>query len=108
MADSSEHCVLVLMPTGRDAVMTRDILARSGMLARVCGSVDELCDEILAGAGAVLLTFESLVTAEANRRLFEILDNQASWSDLPILLFTTREQNTEAVWAKLGARANIT
>jgi signal transduction histidine kinase/KaiC/GvpD/RAD55 family RecA-like ATPase/CheY-like chemotaxis protein len=79
--------VLVLAPTGRDAVLTRDVLSRSGFIVLPCGSIDELEERIAEGAGAALLAEETLVPASVTK-LARILAAQPAWSDLPIVIFT--------------------
>ncbi|HZP12183.1 MAG TPA: ATP-binding protein [Nevskiaceae bacterium] len=79
--------LLVLAPTGRDAANTLSVLARGRMSAQICHNVEALCDEIEAGAGAVLITEEALVS-DAPNRLHAIVTRQPPWSDLPFIVLT--------------------
>jgi signal transduction histidine kinase/ActR/RegA family two-component response regulator len=78
--------VLVLAPTGKDAALTVSILRGAGIDALPCPDLRRVCDELEAGAGALLLTGETLGPA-TDERLQEWLRRQAPWSDLPVLVF---------------------
>jgi PAS domain S-box-containing protein len=79
--------VLVLMPAPRDAERTLALLAEAGMSGTACADVEELCREMAAGAGVVLLT-EEVVTGERADRLAATLGAQPAWSDLPLIVLT--------------------
>lgn len=55
-----EERVLVVAPTGRDAVVTRDVLVNAGLIAESCDDLGDACARIEEGAGALLLTEEAL------------------------------------------------
>lgn len=86
MNHNDSERVLLLTPHGRDSEVACRILQGAGMECRVCADVPELCAEIAAGAGAVLLAAEAL-PRRAAKQLLDALDRQPSWSELPILLF---------------------
>jgi len=79
--------ILILAPTGRDGQLTDELLAQAGLVARVCGTMDELCDALGAGAVLVILAEEVLVPS-AITQLGNMLAGQEPWSDLPVILFT--------------------
>ena len=82
--------VLVFAPVGRDADLTHAFLAQAGIAHVVCGSVADLCDVLERdGAGALLLTEEALHDRDCSR-LATMLEQQPSWSDVPVLLFAGR------------------
>ncbi len=83
--ESNDLRVLVFALFGRDAEVTRKILASVDIASTVCVGVDALCDEIRRGAGAVVLAEEALVH-ETQRRLVEVLAAQPPWSDLPMVV----------------------
>ncbi|HYT33340.1 MAG TPA: HAMP domain-containing sensor histidine kinase, partial [Thermoanaerobaculia bacterium] len=94
--EPTENRVLLLAPTGRDALLARRVLAEAGIGACVCTSLHELQLGIREGAGAVLVTEDGLsVTAVAE--LAEVLANQPTWSNLPVLVFSGGEDKGEAV-----------
>jgi signal transduction histidine kinase/ActR/RegA family two-component response regulator len=90
--DDLEARILVFAPTGRDANLTRELLARSGVECVVCRDVIEVCRRVEEeGAGALLLAEEGLSTA-ALERVNTLLTTQPPWSDLPVIVFTERRE----------------
>ena len=79
--------VLLLAPTRRDARMTGTILERAGIACTLCATLEIVCREWMAGAGATLLTEESLAPDRVDC-LVEALARQPAWSDFPILVLT--------------------
>ena len=88
--------VLVLTPTGRDAHLTCELLAGSGVGAFPCTDDLELCREIAGGAGAAVLADEALTPGTIDR-LCEVLAGQGPWSDLPLIVFTRRETGDDVL-----------
>jgi signal transduction histidine kinase len=83
-----EERLLVLAPIGRDASLTRSLLAKEGLSCFVCRDMEEVCLELeQRGAAALLLAEEVLVSAGLTR-LHAALAAQGSWSDIPVLIFT--------------------
>ena len=105
-----EYRVLVLAPTGRDAVLASQVLLHAGIHAWICPSFDDLQLEIARGAGALLLTEEAL-DAASMEGLARIFASQLPWSDLPLLVFSGGgrrvEPNHEPV-RQLTQLANVT
>lgn len=87
--DPREEAVLVLAPTGRDARLIAVELARHGFGPVVCGTLDQLCGGIDAGAGVALMAEEALPPAGLTG-LVAALGRQPPWSDLPLLILTGR------------------
>lgn len=83
--DESER-ILILAPHGRDAAVAAQILAKADLQCEIATSMDELCDAIAAGAGAVIVATEAL-PPRAAQRLAAVLERQPSWSELPLLIF---------------------
>ena len=102
-----EERILILAPTGRDSAMTFQILSSNGLECRPCRDVDEACLLLQEGAGALLVTDEVL-TAYSVQCLLHKLDEQESWSDIPLLVFPANGQNTTVLLERLGSRANVT
>ena len=50
----AERRVLILTPTGRDAPLTRDILAETGIRSVACDDLAQLVGELDVGAGVLL------------------------------------------------------
>ena len=99
--------VLLLPPTTRDAELSLSILAEAGLEGHVCRSIDGLCGEIEAGAGAVLLTDVALSESDP-QALVDALQRQPPWSDLPIVLLSSLGADSPtAVWA-MEVLGNVT
>lgn len=81
--------VLVLLPTTRDGERLRTALVSVGLSGTLCMDMAELCREIMAGAGAALLTEEALA-ADQDERLAAVLRSQPAWSDLPLLVLARK------------------
>src|SRR6478672_5141817 len=86
--------VLLFAPTGRDGVLIADALTRAGFLAHPCRSIQHLCDELHAGAGAAFLAEEALV-ADAMACLRQSMQEQPPWSDLPVIVMTSGGKTTQ-------------
>ncbi len=103
--------VLVLAPTGRDGGLLRLAIQKSGFASECCLSAEELLQDAAKDAGAVLLT-EEAVTPQLAAGLGRLADEQAAWSDLPILLITSDARRpstpTEHLLKVAGARGNVT
>jgi signal transduction histidine kinase/ActR/RegA family two-component response regulator len=97
MADRIEERVLVFAPTGRDAILTCEILRRAGFTASPCEDLNGLCNEILLrGAGMAVLADEALSPQMVNQ-LLDVLGSQGPWSDLPLIVFTRRDSTDDAL-----------
>ena len=109
MSDGTGPRVLIVAPIGRDADLMCTHLQAAGIPCDIRPNVEDLCNEINDGAGALLMTEEAL-TPSATPRLARVLDSQAAWSDVPIIILTG-EPSLEAhnrSFAALGRRTNVT
>jgi signal transduction histidine kinase/FixJ family two-component response regulator len=104
---AAEQRVLVLAPVGKDAELTRGTLTRAGIAADVAPTLEELCEHIREGAGAVIVAEEALPD-RAIARLQSVVGAQPSWSDLPVLLLSGQGANSETVIASMHALGNVT
>jgi signal transduction histidine kinase len=101
--------VLILGLLNRDGALARDALSRAGITAEVLRGMEALCEAIVAGAGAVLLTEESL-TVQTTQLLLKTLEREPPWSDLPIMVLTTSGWATDMslrTIRRLGPTANV-
>jgi signal transduction histidine kinase/ActR/RegA family two-component response regulator len=94
----AERRVLIFAPVGRDGTLTRELLARAGIVGHVCASIAEVCAELPRGAGAVILTEEALDERDF-QCLPELLERQPPWSDLPIVLFAGSAEHAASLRA---------
>jgi signal transduction histidine kinase/ActR/RegA family two-component response regulator len=101
-----EERVLVLAPTGKDAALTRSILDRTGVVCAACTDLDEVCEQLGAGAGALLLT-EEAVRSGGSRRLEQWLAAQPPWSDLPVLVLARAGADSAAVAQAMDLLGNV-
>jgi signal transduction histidine kinase/ActR/RegA family two-component response regulator len=102
-----EERVLVLAPTGRDAVLACQLLASMDVAGVACASAAELFREIEEGAGAVILADEAL-HPETTDGLRQMLGDQPPWSDLPLIVFTRGEQSSELMLEWMVPLGNAT
>jgi signal transduction histidine kinase/CheY-like chemotaxis protein len=86
----AEQSFLILAPTGRDGAVTIALLEQAGMTSRLCADVQELCRCAESEGALALMIAEEALVSSALARLRELLARQESWSDLPILVFTSR------------------
>ena len=70
---------------GRDGPLTCGFLAEEGLDTLACRSVEELCSELLRGAGVVIIAGE-LLSGEAVAQLRVCIARQPPWSDIPIIV----------------------
>jgi signal transduction histidine kinase/CheY-like chemotaxis protein len=101
--------VLIVAPIGRDAELMCTHLQAAGIPCEVQPDVDRLCGVVNDGAGALLLTEEALTPA-TTPRLARVLDAQAAWSDVPLIILTGEpllEAHSRS-FAALGRRTNVT
>jgi signal transduction histidine kinase/ActR/RegA family two-component response regulator len=95
--------VLVLAPSGRDAALTGDLLARERIPARICRDARELADRMPDAAMA--LVAEEALTHDASDTIAAALRVQPPWSDFPIAVVSASEALTTrggARWLQLG------
>lgn len=79
--------VLVLAPTARDAATSRQFLEAAGVHCFICGGIEDVCREAEQGAGAAVVTAES-VLGDKDGRLPRWLKTQPPWSDFPLIVLT--------------------
>ena len=79
--------MLIMAPIGQDAAAMAKLLEGHGFKTQVCLKPEECAREVGRGAGALLLTEETLEHASIFAVL-QILQAQPAWSDLPLILLT--------------------
>jgi PAS domain S-box-containing protein len=85
---ASDISVAILTPTGRDGDVAGHILARFGIKSKVCSDMEEICRTISDDEMGVMLIAEEALRVSERSRLFDTLNKQPSWSDIPIILLT--------------------
>jgi signal transduction histidine kinase/ActR/RegA family two-component response regulator len=105
--DPREERVLVLTPTGRDALLVCKLLGSVGVHCDPCESPAEVFQELEAGAGALIVADEAL-HPEVVESLLNVLGQQPPWSDLPLIVFTHGGETSERVLEELVPLGNAT
>ena len=88
MSPECNERVLIIAPLGRDAAAIASVLEGGGYAAKACVGAAEASAELAAGAGALLLTEESL-DREHVPQLLSQLRAQPAWSELPVIILTS-------------------
>ena len=99
--------VLMLLPTSRDADITRDLLERNGLHACACTTATELLAQLREGAGAMLVAEECLGEG-AQSMLAHFIESQPRWSDIPVILLTSEGADSLEVGDAVAMLGNVT
>ena len=77
--------------------MAGKVLERAGLEPRVCISMAEVCKLIEDEQIGVLLLAEEALDTSGREKLFDALNRQPSWSDVPIVLLTGEDELSGAL-----------
>jgi signal transduction histidine kinase/CheY-like chemotaxis protein len=107
--DSTDLRVLVCAPIGRDSVLTIELLERASIACLACRSLQDVAERLAEGAGAILLTEETLGDPHLDE-LAAALAAQPAWSDISVLLFAGSQRDEAALRTlrKLEILRNVT
>jgi len=105
---TDEYTVAILAPHGRDAELTRKVLADAQIECRICADLSTLCKAVRAGVGAILIAEEAILRDAAFQTLVEALSQQPRWSDLPVLILTARGADSPTATRALDTLGNVT
>lgn len=86
--NSRDERILILAPTGRDALLTARFLSDAGLVSAICAGIEDFRRELSEGAGLIFLTEEALIP-ETIAPLIGTLREQPPWSDIPIIVLTS-------------------
>src|SRR4051812_4532205 len=86
-ARRNDERVLIVAPLGHDAAAMATFLKESGFQPHKCGTIKECAAEFSPGVGVILLTEEALELAQLSL-LVDALNNQPSWSEVPLIVLT--------------------
>lgn len=84
---SMRRSILILAPEGRDAEVIGSVLAEIGLATQPSADLPELCRSLGDDVGALMLSEGVLTDIEP---LTAWLEAQPRWSDLPIVILTSR------------------
>src|SRR5690348_903027 len=96
--------ILIVAPVGRDAQAIAELLQSHGHLAEVCSGLREAVFQVERGAGALLLTEDSL-EREQVAALLPRLDQQPAWSELPVVILATAGERAAERLDRIAAAA---
>lgn len=104
---SVEDRAVIYAPTGKDAKLIAQVLEHTGVKTFVCARVGEVVDQLREGVGVLILADEALNTELLNP-LALFLDQQPTWSDLPILLMSQRGRGVPEIAHIFPQLGNVT
>jgi PAS domain S-box-containing protein len=91
--------------------MAETVLERAGFVARACADMKSICELIGNEEVGVILLAEEALAVESRTKLFEALDRQPPWSDVPIVILTGEDELSGAlprVLAGVAEKGNVT
>lgn len=100
---ADELRVLVVAPTGRDGQLICNLLASKNISCVPVPSAVTARIESIMGTGAVILA-EEVLSLAAIDEWAELIGEQPSWSDLPVILLTARGEVDQESQRKMRAR----
>ncbi|WP_254506829.1 ATP-binding response regulator [Anatilimnocola floriformis] len=103
---AEEKRVLILAPTKKDGEVSVSLLAQAGIPALACAALSSLIDELRIGAGALVITEDSL-TRNFQSPLYAALHDQPTWSELPIIALV-RNSTDGAISKQLKLLGHVT
>ncbi len=109
--DSALLPIALLTPTGRDSAIAKRVLESAGLIVQPCENMDDVCKLVSRDEAAVLVLAEEALNPKARERLFDSLNKQPSWSDLPIVLLTGENELSNAlprVLSGVTVKGNVT
>ena len=84
--------VALLTPTGKDGVIAERVLKSAGFAPRICPDMTTVCELLERDEIGVFVMAEEALAGEAKETLFHALENQASWSDVPVIILTGEDE----------------
>ena len=90
MPEIASELVLILAPTGRDAVAAEHQLRAAGLESAACAGMADLLSRLRAGAGVALVAEEAFAR-EGPEDLRGWLNAQPPWSDFPLFILTSQQ-----------------
>ena len=106
-APSGQDRVLVLAPTATDAQLSEASLSDAGFAYEIHRDLRALCAELAGGVAALVITEESVANDDV-RALFDALNAQPDWSDLPILFLSRSGADSPAAARAMELLGNVT
>jgi PAS domain S-box-containing protein len=105
--EKQERKVLVLPPTRRDGDVTCALLRNAGLDCDVVANAKVLASQIGARVGAVVLT-DAVVFDPGLASVLDAIDQQPQWSDVPVILLTRPQMQSESEKRRFEKLTNVT
>jgi len=96
--------VLIIAPVGDDAAAIAALLGEKGLETRIYRGIEECTRQVIAASGALLLTEEALESPQLPGFL-QVLREQPTWSELPVIVLTSGGESRRARLLDLAAAA---
>ena len=77
---------------------------RAGIETFACPSVDKMIESVGQGVGALLIAEEAL-QSDAVAKLSALGEGQPVWSDIPVIVFSSRTEDAERLAANAQQQA---
>jgi signal transduction histidine kinase len=108
-ADVLDETVFVHAPSRQDSGAVAGLIERGGLRAQVLSNLADLPSRLDRGAGAILLSEESIASHPHQQFLLDALEKQPNWSEIPVLLIGASHGRRSASVAQLsvGGYANV-
>ncbi|WP_454868217.1 ATP-binding protein [Pseudomonas farris] len=99
---------IILAPLGRDSQIALMMLNEAGFDGVITRDLGALCNELSLGAGLLVIASEALLGANLEP-LLGLIEQQPTWSDLPIVLLTHHGGPEQNPASRLGLQlGNVT
>lgn len=102
--------IFICAPTGQDAALTARVFASVGIGSLVCDTLGDLVHQLEQpnqGMAAILLV-EEVISGAGMRPLARYVENQPTWSDIPVLLLTRSGADSVDVQRAVEYLGNVT
>lgn len=107
----AELPVALFTPTGSDGKVAQRIIEKAGFKAIICDEMSSACELIRSARAGALVIAEEALRRSAHDDLFDALDDQPVWSDIPIILLTGEAELAAAlprVLNQIALKGNVT
>lgn len=100
--EDNEQRILVLAAIKPDAVLTQQVLSEAKLQSTICLDLQNLCETINEGVGAILVAEEMLFPRGLDE-LHEALNHQPPWSEIPVVVITCGGDLTHSAYEIMRA-----
>ena len=101
-----ERRVIMLPPSSADGAVARQVLVAAGIETALCATAETFCATAEAGGAVLVLAEEALVGTDF-ACVLDFLDRQPAWSDIPLIVLTTRHREPTTHWRTIAGLSSI-